>query len=222
MDIPSDHAIFRINDLLSYLRIPFRFLEHCLEYELNHPRDLDPKGKGDVSIGILDLRCLLVHSAIYRMDDVCDGFTERRLYGYPADAPCQCHHWKEVFISGENSLKKIDAYVKTWRQFISTNQEQEQLRLILRALLKRADFDKEIFPCPEKDFLNSRMFISINPYIRSGEPCIATTRLPASEPFGRFLAGDSVKGIAEDFGLDPELIEECIRFETNLRRKPLG
>lgn len=55
--------------------------------------------------------------------------------------------------------------------------------------------------------------IAIDPAIVFGRPVIAGTRVATTEVAERYLAGDSVSSLAEDYGRSQEEIEEAIRCE---------
>ena len=56
--------------------------------------------------------------------------------------------------------------------------------------------------------MNYSKFISINPRVRFGKPCVIGTRLSVYDVLGWLAAGQSFEQIISDY---PELTEEAIR-----------
>lgn len=64
------------------------------------------------------------------------------------------------------------------------------------------------------------MPVTTNPQICFGRPVITGTRIPVEELADRFLAGDSLAILAEDFAQPPRKIEEGLRwYFSKIRRK---
>ena len=59
-------------------------------------------------------------------------------------------------------------------------------------------------------------FISIDPRVRFGKPCISGTRIPTAIILERHQAGDSIDLLAKDYGRNGEEIEEAIRYEGRI------
>lgn len=62
---------------------------------------------------------------------------------------------------------------------------------------------------PEREYAG----IVMNPLIMSGQPCIKSRRIGTHILAGRFIAGESVISIAEDYEIGPRSVDEAIRFE---------
>ena len=55
--------------------------------------------------------------------------------------------------------------------------------------------------------------IVIDPRVAFGRPVLIGTAVPTANVFERFLAGEPVDELAQDFNVDRSLIEEAIRCE---------
>jgi uncharacterized protein (DUF433 family) len=53
----------------------------------------------------------------------------------------------------------------------------------------------------------------IDPRVQFGRPCLAGTGIPTEVVVERFNAGESIREIAADYEVDPQLIEEAVRYE---------
>jgi uncharacterized protein (DUF433 family) len=59
--------------------------------------------------------------------------------------------------------------------------------------------------------------VSIDPEVSFGRPVLAGTRVPTVELADRFSAGEPIESLSEDLGLDPQTIEEAIRYQLATR-----
>ena len=84
--------------------------------------------------------------------------------------------------------------------------------------IKRNQFGTPIrlFPFTRERYAESPEFISIDPRIRFGKPCISGTRIPTAMIIERHQAGDSIDLLTKDYGLNGEKIEEAIRYESRI------
>jgi uncharacterized protein (DUF433 family) len=58
--------------------------------------------------------------------------------------------------------------------------------------------------------------ILVDPRVGFGQPLIYPSGVRTETVVDRFLAGERMEVIAEEFGITPELIEEALRFENRL------
>jgi uncharacterized protein (DUF433 family) len=96
---------------------------------------------------------------------------------------------------------------------------QMEMKVVLDAYLKRIKWDQKgipirLFPFTREDYEDSPSFVSIDPRIRSGKPCISGTGIPTSMIAERHEAGDSIALLAKDYGRSQEEIKEAIRYES--------
>lgn len=56
--------------------------------------------------------------------------------------------------------------------------------------------------------------ITSNPKIRGGEPCVAGTRVPVSALVYRALHQETVETIANDLGLNPDVVRAALRWAS--------
>ncbi len=59
--------------------------------------------------------------------------------------------------------------------------------------------------------------VLLDPLVQFGEPCIQGTRIPTEVVLAFRQAGDSVRGIADAYGLSHAQIEEAIDWESKLQ-----
>jgi uncharacterized protein (DUF433 family) len=104
---------------------------------------------------------------------------------------------------------------------------QFAMKALLVAHLKRIDRDKHGVPVRLFPFTWSRSeqadparvaaaprIISMDPAVAFGRPVIRGSRVPTTEIFQRFNAGESLDELASDFGRQVEEIVEAIRCES--------
>lgn len=64
--------------------------------------------------------------------------------------------------------------------------------------------------------MNYTAFISINPNVRFGKPCIKNTRITVYDVLGWLASGMEIKEILEDFaGFNHEEILACLAFAAD-------
>jgi uncharacterized protein (DUF433 family) len=94
---------------------------------------------------------------------------------------------------------------------------QMGLPQILSNYLKRIDRleSGEIvyFPFITSEDADEPRTIQISPGIAFGRPVLAQTGIAADVIVGRFRARDTISDLAEEYGVSPAMIEECVRWE---------
>ena len=89
---------------------------------------------------------------------------------------------------------------------------------ILGAYLERIDWDlsglpARIFPITRMDHLESPKILAIDPKVAFGRPIVERKAIKTSAITERFLAGESISDLAEDYDLKVFEVEEAIRYE---------
>jgi uncharacterized protein (DUF433 family) len=72
------------------------------------------------------------------------------------------------------------------------------------------------FTTPDEARAQSRP-VTIDPVVSFGRPVLTSTRVPTLELANRFSAGEPIASLAEDLDLDPEAIEDALRYELATR-----
>ena len=87
---------------------------------------------------------------------------------------------------------------------------------IIAPYLKRIERRPDNVPVRIYPFTNKRhfgKFVSIDPCIQFGKPCVAGTRIKTSAIVERFKAGEKKAELAKDYELTPRQISEAISYE---------
>jgi uncharacterized protein (DUF433 family) len=98
---------------------------------------------------------------------------------------------------------------------------QLEMKEIMSIYLNRIDQDEfelpvRLFPFSRDNYEKSPKYISIDPKIRFGKPCIFGTRIPTKIIVERHQAGDSISLLAKDYDRKTDEIEEAIRYESRV------
>jgi uncharacterized protein (DUF433 family) len=115
-----------------------------------------------------------------------------------------------------------DLFIEQYENLVTISQDgQMAMSKIMADYLKRIKRDSagvpiRLFPFTRDRYTESPEFISIDPKIRFGKPCISGTRIPTAIILERYQAGDSIDLLAEDYGRNGEEIEEAIRYESRI------
>ena len=88
------------------------------------------------------------------------------------------------------------------------------MKQVLESSLARVEYDDQgravrLFPLLRREGASRN--IVIDPRRAFGRPVIFGTAVPAADVRARFDAGDSVKDLARDFDVTPDLIEDALR-----------
>jgi len=98
---------------------------------------------------------------------------------------------------------------------------QLAMRQVLQAHLKRVNWDADQFPIRLHPFISSlstdtapdAMPIAIDPHISFGRPVVLSRGISTATIAARIDAGETVDGLAADYGLSPAEIEHAVLYE---------
>ena len=113
----------------------------------------------------------------------------------------------------------LDLFIEKSGILLNVSQEgQTTLKNILENFLSRIERNPKgipikLYPFSRHAGESDDRKIVIDPTVSFGKPVIAGTAVSTSSIFERFLAGEPMAELAEDFGVEPSLIEEAIRCE---------
>jgi uncharacterized protein (DUF433 family) len=99
---------------------------------------------------------------------------------------------------------------------------QYAIREVFEAALSRIDWgDRDtpvrLFPVlPEADSAEAPRTVAIDPQVGFGRPLLVDAGVPTSVIADRFLAGDTIDEMADDFEVPRQAIEDALRFEQRL------
>jgi len=93
---------------------------------------------------------------------------------------------------------------------------------IVDAYLERIEFNKRgellrLYPFTSQSLATDRRSVVIDPRIQFGRPCLRGTGVPTAVVAERFLAGESIASLVEDYGIAAAQIEEALRYEQAAR-----
>jgi uncharacterized protein (DUF433 family) len=115
-------------------------------------------------------------------------------------------------------------FIELLKQFCNaTEQGQVEMDSIVAPYLKRIERDPQS-NMPVRFFPLTRLHqgspsvIVIDPAVAFGRPVIVGTRISTAFILERYLAGETVSGLAADYSVDPGQIDEAIRCEFECSR----
>lgn len=130
----------------------------------------------------------------------------------------------------------FELFVKEAGELICvSNSAQYVLQEVVKQYLKRIDRDPKNLPCriypfpteisigrniqgDLKELSSQPKSIVIDPLISFGNPTISGTGVPTNIIAGRFIAGEKIGDLSDDYGIEKEKIKEALQFEGLLRR----
>jgi uncharacterized protein (DUF433 family) len=119
----------------------------------------------------------------------------------------------------------LDLFVERYGELINASRQgQHAIKEIVSVYLQRITRDSQGLPIKLYPFTRDSnaetapatdpRFVVMTPTVSFGRPVIDGTGIPVSSIYERYLAGDSVAELAQDFRLDVTEIEEAIRCEA--------
>lgn len=116
----------------------------------------------------------------------------------------------------------VSLLIRRFGQLIDAS-ERGQLAMaeVLREHLQRIERDEEglaarLYPFTRYRHVQNPKLILIDPRIAFGRPVLAGTGIATSTVAERYKAGESIAALADDYGRQPEEIEEAVRCELHL------
>jgi len=119
----------------------------------------------------------------------------------------------------------VDLFVEELDRILNVSRHgQVEMGELIRVHLQRIERDPHGVPIklypftrkqPRKESLKS---VVMDPRIAFGRPVLVGTAVPTTVLADRFKAGDSLNDLAEDYGAQPQAIEEAIRCEFDRRQ----
>lgn len=132
----------------------------------------------------------------------------RKLYGDPHPLARQ-----EMLTDGTQLL------VRKLRELVSASEGGQLVaEELVQAHLQRIERDSQghatrLYPFSRGERLDAPRLIVIDPRVQFGKPCLQSKLVPTEAIYDRFLAGDSLDLLAQDYGVTVAEIEEAFRFE---------
>lgn len=169
------------------------------------------KGKSFKGISFLDLTELFVLKALRRDHNVRLEDIRRALHYAEDTLGIQRLLLMDVITYDR------DVFVKQYGDLVNLSRGgQVALEAILRRYLERVDRDDRSTPItlyPIVEGFGDEKPVAINPRVSFGKPTIAGTGTNTAVVARRYEAGETVHEIANDYELDPHLIEGAISYE---------
>ena len=132
------------------------------------------------------------------------------------------HRPRHPLVDVELKTDGVALFVEYCGQLINLKQAgQLAMKAILDAYLKRIDYDASglavrLYPFSRMHGQDDPRVVMIDPRISFGKPVVKGTGILTAVLAERFKAGEKVGVLSEDYGIQPEKIEEAIRYELKL------
>jgi uncharacterized protein (DUF433 family) len=113
-----------------------------------------------------------------------------------------------------------DLFTRRLGSLVNLSQEgQLAIREMLDAHLQRIDRDARglairLYPFTRAGVADGPRLVVIDPRLAFGRPVLAGSRIPTTDVFERFKAGDSLDTLVAEYGRPTEEIQEAIRYEA--------
>jgi uncharacterized protein (DUF433 family) len=113
-----------------------------------------------------------------------------------------------------------DLFTRRLGSLVNLSQEgQLAMREMLDAHLQRIDRDARglairLYPFTRAGAADGPRLVVIDPRLAFGRPVLAGSRIPTTDVFERFKAGDSLDTLVAEYGRPTEEIQEAFRYEA--------
>ncbi len=132
---------------------------------------------------------------------------------------------KRPLLSTRLRTNGVDLFVESAGQLLNVSKQgQQALREDFERALSRVDFNPQgvavrLFPFTKRDAgdAEDRRAIVVDPARSFGRPVLLGAYVRTDVVRDRFLAGDGIAAMADDYGVPAEAIEEALRFENRSR-----
>ena len=124
-----------------------------------------------------------------------------------------------VLLSPQLRVMRGNMFLERLNELINVGKGgQGAMPEILGAYLERIEWDlaglpARIFPITRVDPLESPRILAIDPKVAFGRPIVERKAIKTSAITERFLAGESIADLADDYDLKAFEVEEAIRYE---------
>ncbi len=124
-----------------------------------------------------------------------------------------------VLLSSQLRATKGNVFLEHLNQLTNIGKGgQAAMPEVLEAYLERVEWDlagfpKRIFPLTRAEHLDAPKILAIDPKLAFGRPIVERKAIKTSAIAERFLAGESIADLAEDYDLEVFEVEEAIRYE---------
>jgi uncharacterized protein (DUF433 family) len=124
-----------------------------------------------------------------------------------------------VLLSSELRATKGNVFLEHLSELTNIGKGgQAAIPEILEAYLERIEWDlaglpTRIFPLTRAEQLDAPKILAIDPKIAFGRPIVERKAIKTSAITERFLAGESIADLAEDYDLEVFEVEEALRYE---------
>jgi len=210
----AELPMYGFSEAALYLRVPIKTLEYwtmgrgkippLVEAAGRHPRALS-------FMNLLDCHMLAAMRTLYdlRLPKI------RKAVAYLS----KHSNFRHPLIEQPLYTNRVDVLIKDLDRLVNISRDgQFVIPEIVGVHLARIERDPKglfkFFPFVRERSAGEPKFIVIDPAIGFGKPVIAGTGISTAVIASRFNARESVPALAEEYGLEPQQVEEAIRWET--------
>lgn len=224
---PRDVGAYPIADAARYLRVPRSTLRSWLIGQTAARRRLSPPLFSSTASrsGLLSFKDLVQAHIICGLR--VHHHVPLQRVRKAVDYVCKTMKYPQPLLDAEFSTDGVDIFVEQYCEgMVNVSQAgQMAIRPLLDAYLQRIEHDKHgvarLFPFVRRReggvadalMIEPRLVV-MDPLVAFGRPTVSGTNIRTSVIAERYLAGESIATLAEDYHLQHEAIEEAIRCES--------
>jgi uncharacterized protein (DUF433 family) len=124
---------------------------------------------------------------------------------------------RQFYHDGKDLFIRVLEHGEKERTINASRRGQFAIREVVDLFLHRIEYGadgwpKRFFPVRRNDA--EHKFFAIQPNLAGGHPVIEGTGIRVSVILGRYQGGDSIEELAEDYGIDPSVVQKAIEYAT--------
>jgi uncharacterized protein (DUF433 family) len=216
--------------------VPTYTIPEAAEFLAIHPRTMFSWYEGDEPILKASTICGTIHLLSYRdMEEAYRVYLLRERFQFSLQFLKKSMRNARKLFRSEHPLQRADAVKeclkdlvydkpargKNPRTITSLGQKpgQQSFKEVADMFAERIEPGEFIYPWRFASTDHDSRPVSLNPNIMSGRLVIAGTRIPVNALLGSKRSGETIEEIADDYGLDREVVEKALIHIGGVRQK---
>ena len=208
---PRNVATYDFAEVAHYLRLPMSTVRAWVLGQEEFKPIIRPAGSSSPALSFINLVEIHVLAAIRRRHKVPMPKVRLALQNLDLGS---AHPLADARFQTDG----VDLFVRSLGELVNLSQpNQRVMREVIEAHLHRVVWDSDDLPMELFPFttasLSDRRSVAINPRVAFGRLVIANTGIPTLTIAQRYIDGESVEELAEDYGRGRLEIEDALRCE---------
>ena len=210
----AELPMYGLSEAALYLRVPIKTLEYWTMGRGKTPPLVEAAGRHPRALSFMNLLDCHMLAAMRTLYDLRLPKIRKAVVYLSSHS-----NFRHPLIEEPLYTNRVDVLIREMDRLVNISRGgQFVIPEIVGVYLARIERDPKglfkFFPFVRERSAGEPKFIVIDPAIGFGKPVIAGTGISTAVIASRFNARESVPALAEEYGLEPQQVEEAIRWET--------